>query len=220
HTILDFEVGYDIGLGSLDSTVRVGLRHAEFQSNTWVTADARAHFFATEGWSGVGGGPQAPISIDQFDVDLVAQREFSGAGPTVAWDAELPLWGDASTGILDLEWSITGGVLFGKQEAGITGNDFYQSTQGFYDDTGRTWPLEPVGAPTEFGPPADRSSDITVPLVDLSLGLAYEVGRVKLGAGYRWERYFDVLDVGYDEEQSADRTIDGPYFKLAVGFGG
>jgi hypothetical protein len=41
-----------------------------------------------------------------------------------------------------------------------------------------------------------------------------------VGAGYRWERYFDVLDVGYDEAEDADRTIDGPYFKLSVGFGG
>ena len=50
--------------------------------------------------------------------------------------------------------------------------------------------------------------------------MANEVGRLKLGAGYRWERYFDVLDVGNAKDKDADRTIDGPYFKLSVGFGG
>jgi hypothetical protein len=29
-----------------------------------------------------------------------------------------------------------------------------------------------------------------------------------------------VLDAGYAEHQSYDRTLDGPYFKVAVGFGG
>ena len=41
-----------------------------------------------------------------------------------------------------------------------------------------------------------------------------------MSTGYRWERYFDVLDVGYDKAKKYDRTIDGPYFKLSVGFGG
>ena len=66
----------------------------------------------------------------------------------------------------------------------------------------------------------ERNENATVPLLDLSLGLSYDAGRVKLSTGYRWERYFDVLDVGQDEAQEADRTIDGPYFKIAVGFGG
>jgi hypothetical protein len=59
-----------------------------------------------------------------------------------------------------------------------------------------------------------------VPLLGLELGLSYEIQRVKLSTGYRWERYFDVLDAGFDNERDADRTIDGPYFKIAVGFGG
>jgi hypothetical protein len=57
-------------------------------------------------------------------------------------------------------------------------------------------------------------------VLDLSLGLSYEIQRVKVSSGYRWERYFDVLDTGYQDESASDRTIDGPYFKLAVGFGG
>ena len=65
-----------------------------------------------------------------------------------------------------------------------------------------------------------RSRSVTVPTAAAALGLSYKVDRFSIGAGYRWERYFDVLDVGYDEAKDADRTIDGPYFKIAVGFGG
>ena len=34
------------------------------------------------------------------------------------------------------------------------------------------------------------------------------------------ERYFNVLDAGYDERKDYDRTFDGPYVKVSVGFGG
>jgi iron complex outermembrane receptor protein len=54
----------------------------------------------------------------------------------------------------------------------------------------------------------------------VSLGLSYEVQRFKIRTGYRWERYFNVLDAGYDKRNQVDRTLDGPYFKIAVGFGG
>ncbi|HEX5775361.1 MAG TPA: Lpg1974 family pore-forming outer membrane protein, partial [Caulobacteraceae bacterium] len=65
-----------------------------------------------------------------------------------------------------------------------------------------------------------RSDDVTVPFADLTVGLTYEVGRVRVGAGYRWERYFDAVDSGIEETKDADRTIDGPFFRIAIGFGG
>ena len=52
-----------------------------------------------------------------------------------------------------------------------------------------------------------RTADATVPLADLSLGLSYEVGRVKVGAGHRWERFFDSLDVGYEASYDADEPL-------------
>jgi hypothetical protein len=57
-------------------------------------------------------------------------------------------------------------------------------------------------------------------LLDLSLGLSYEIQRIKVSTGYRWERYFNVLDAGFEARKSYDRQFDGPYFKVSVGFGG
>jgi outer membrane receptor protein involved in Fe transport len=220
HTIIDFEVGYDVGLGAMQrSTFAAGLRYAEFTSSTRAAATARGDWIVEPGFGYNG------FDLHQVYVDLAAEREFRGTGPTLSWEAAMSLLGDDQTGRLLLDWRATAGALFGRQETTTTGQDEIGIATGFYDTGGGAFsplgfPLTPVGEPTAFALPATRSRDATVPVVDLALGVAYEVGRVKLSTGYRWERYFDVLDVGYDEEQSADRTVDGPYFKLAVGFGG
>jgi hypothetical protein len=151
---------------------------------------------------------------------LRAAREFKGAGPTISWDAAVPLLGNDETGKLNVDWSLTAGVLFGDRETTVVGDDMFRNIGVVIGSRGLQLPLDTLGTPTNITFDEARTEDATVPLLDLSLGLSYEVGRVKLGTGYRWERYFDVLDTGFDAEKKADRTIDGPYFKIAVGFGG
>jgi hypothetical protein len=106
-------------------------------------------------------------------------------------------------------------VLFGKQKTTITGFEQAGYWQGEFYDNPRT-PSVVTTTPLNI----HRSKSVTVPVVDLSLGLSYEIQRIKVGAGYRWERYLDVLDAGVAERKAYDRTFDGPYFKIAVGFGG
>jgi len=43
---------------------------------------------------------------------------------------------------------------------------------------------------------------------------------VKVGLGYRWERYFNAISAAGERDRSYDRTIDGPYLKVSIGFGG
>jgi outer membrane receptor protein involved in Fe transport len=213
HTIADFSVGKDVGLGLLGdshSIIRAGLRFASFESATEARMSGVPDRTLQDAWVFY------PVTWHQYVSDLSTEREFKGTGPTLSWDAAQRLLGSEEGGHLDLDWSITGGVLFGKQETAVTGTAGESYFNGSYLTTPDNWP-KPVATDVDIAP---RSEDVTVPLVDMSLGLAYEVGRVKVGAGYRWERYFDVLDVGYDEHQDGDRTIDGPYFKIAVGFGG
>ena len=119
--------------------------------------------------------------------------------------------------MVSVDWSVTGGVLFGKQKTSVTGDEqatYFLVSNYLYqpDDPALLNPPEPIDI--------RREKSISVPVVDLSLGLSYEIQRIKVGAGYRWERYFNVLDTGYDQAKKADRTIDGPYFKVSVGFGG
>jgi hypothetical protein len=224
HELVDFAVGYDVGIGGLASTVSAGLRHADFQSDTTWKANAQSGWDLPVGWAG-----GVPSSYFRRHASVDAAREFEGSGPTLSWDAGVELWEGAELGKASLDWSVGAGVLFGKQETSIAGQDEGVQHTGYISWGVENFPFSttsyvqnPLPAVSTVTTPVDiqRSDDATVPLVDLSLGLSYDVGRVKVGAGYRWERYFDVLDTGFEDAESADRTIDGPYFKLAVGLGG
>ena len=204
------EMGLGEGIGLTDSVLSLGLRYGRLNSRTrvdmvgipdWDLPDFMVAKYEAE--------------HSRLDVDVTATRKFEGVGPVLSWEATKALLGDDQTGRLGLDWSIGGGVLFGKQEATVHGRE----TVEHLSDPLKYVPYLPDAVepnPVSF----HRSKDVTVPLIDLSLGLSYDVGRFKLGAGYRWERYFDAIDGGYNKRKSADRTFDGPYLKLSVGFGG
>jgi hypothetical protein len=112
---------------------------------------------------------------------------------------------------------VSAGALFGTQRTSVSGGE-----EGAYWDNQKYGDF-PEPATSRTSTPLDiapRSKSVTIPVLDASLGLAYKVDRFSMGAGYRWERYFDAIDGGIVEHKSYDRTIDGPYFKVSVGFGG
>ncbi len=216
HTIVDFAVGREAGLGlaSLSrSEVSAGLRYAQINSTQHNT------LYGTPDWN-------APAELfvitdalhHEYRGALNADRDFEGIGPVLSWDAGSHLFGDKTAGYLDVDWSVSAGVLFGKQETAITGVEHAVYYSGKYGG-GENPPdiLEETTTPLDIAP---RSENVTVPVAGVSLGLSYSVDRFKVGAGYRWERYFDAIDGGVAEHEDYDRTIDGPYLKLSVGFGG
>jgi len=152
-----------------------------------------------------------------------ARREFEGTGPLLTWDAALRLFDGGSAGQVDIDWSVSGGVLFGKRSVDVTSTeeDIFIERNGFeLLVAGYTTPPSPIYhdvTTTGFS----RSEDsVAAPVAGASLGLSYSIGGFTAGAGYRWERYFDAIDGGFSEAKDVDRTIDGPYFKLSLGFGG
>ena len=219
HDIVDFAVGRDFGLGSLArSRVSLGVRYAQFQSATTTETSVLTNWDIPPGFT----YPVAlPVRHDRFDATLMAEREFEGAGPVVTWEASHHLFGSDGAGYVDLDWSASAGVLFGDQKHTLTGTEerkAYETSAFGFADVALRWSrpddidVTPVAA--------SRSGSATVPTLSAGLGLSYSIDRVSIGAGYRWERYFDVLDGGALERRREDRTIDGPYFKLSVGFGG
>ena len=151
-----------------------------------------------------------------------AQREFTGLGPVVSWEAALPLLDANDAGRLELDWSLSGGVLFGDEETEISAaqRSYRVEATGFQTVfAGQV--VAPMALITDAPPVTiSRSDSTTVTTMGASLGVSYSIGGFKAGAGYRWERYSDVIDGGFEEGQRFDRTIDGHYFKIAVGFGG
>jgi len=225
HQIVDFDIGREFSVGSIESSGLFGLRYADLTSVTEAQLygipdwDLPAGFLSD--FSQVEGGPFNHHTL--FKIAANAERQFKGMGPIVSWDASLPLLGRADAAHVALDWSISGGVLFGDQKAvvstsGTTGDVFATGWQLAFANAG----IIPPGTTTTDLPALTtvRSEHASVPTASGALGLSYQVKGFTVGAGYRWERYFDALDVGDAERKTADRTIDGPYFKIAVGFGG
>ena len=218
HTLVDFGVGLDVGIGGLSqSSLGAALRYAQFESATV------ANLRGVPNWV-IPAGAYAPgydVTHTTYNGQIEARRSFKGVGPMISWQAAFPLHDWDSRGRLDIDWSIEGGVLFGDRKAAISGREIQQDylttvTQlsGF-----STTPLPHNTVQTTINV-AERTEEATVPSLGASLGLSYTVDRMEIGAGYRWERHYDVTDGGFGEQKAYDRTTDGPYFKIAVGFGG
>jgi len=221
YTVADFAVGRDVGFGGLNrSTVSAGLRHADFSSLTKAELRGVPDWNIPAGF--IEGGFFTPsITHTTYKGTTVADRGFEGFGPTLSWEAAWPLL-NMNTGEVDLDWSASGGVLFGKQDVSVAGGGtaYYTAATPFqFIFPGQVVPP----TPTITTLPAQsfrRSASVTVPNLEASLGFSYRVGGFAARAGYRWERYYNVIDGGFTSRVKEDRTIDGPYFKIAVGFGG
>jgi hypothetical protein len=214
HNTAEFMIGRDIGIGVWGdggaSAIGVGLRYAQFDSTSAVKMEGQPDWYWPD-------EPNVKYGLhdhhSEYSASLDSRRSFEGLGPVLDWEAAKSLFGNETSGRLNLDWSVTGGVLFGKQETEVQGHRkaLYQH-DSFTGGPGTTLYDEPIGV--------QRREDATVPTLGGSLGLSYTIDRLKLGAGYHWERYFDAIDGGIETHKSFDRTIDGPYFKIAVGFGG
>jgi outer membrane receptor protein involved in Fe transport len=216
HHIVDFDVGRDFGLGvGLKSDIRAGLRYASFDSTTHL------QMWGVPNWDVPSEFAWFKYNYNtHYAADLTTSREFKGLGPALSWDAAKRLLG-SDEGHVDLDWSLTGGVLFGKQKTATKGQETAADFSGKYYSSVYATEIQQRGPTRVVGAvPPTRSKSVSAPLLDLSAGLSFETGRVKVGAGYHWERYFNVLDAGYTEHKDVDRTMHGPYFKIAVGFGG
>jgi outer membrane receptor protein involved in Fe transport len=228
HTVVDFTVGRDFGIGGIsESSISGGVRYADLGSKT------RAHLFGAADWNFQNASTKYDYyyygyhfkfptpggsynTHHEYDQTITADRHFKGAGPVLSWDASQHLLGNEEVGTFGLDWSLGGGVLFGKRKTDI---HMGQATDNYYAE----YNFEGVFTPAVTTTPAYeiiRSKSATIPTVNLSLGLSYSVDRFKLSTGYRWERYFNAIDGGFKEEKKEDRTIDGPYLKVSVGFGG
>jgi iron complex outermembrane receptor protein len=221
HTIIDLVVGRDIGFGAWGdggrSMLGLGLRHAELRSKSLVEMNgipariSPAEYTSSFAFLAV---PGLPIrSHEAYTTSLESERGFEGIGPSVNWEASLRLAGDDERGHADIDWSVSGGVLFGKQ----TMDSSEERLGEYFPDSGSfpttsLYPADPV--------PRQRSEDVTIPNLSLTLGVSYSIDRVKVSTGYSYDRFFDAIDGGYTEAQTYDRTIHGPYLKLSLGFGG
>jgi outer membrane receptor protein involved in Fe transport len=222
----DMEVRKDFGFAGLSaSSIGLGLRYVSLESSTYGDLSGIPDWVIPANSFVLGSIPnQGPATYTRYDVHVAATRGFEGAGPVLSWKAAYTVLDLPNAGRLDLDWSIGGGVAYGTRKASVAASQTARAYE-IRDATvltAFTNTRAPTLLTTTTPPPVEveRSGKVVAPALDLSLGLAYTTDRFNVGAGYRWERYFNAIDGGFMERKEYDRTIDGPYFKVSVGFGG
>jgi len=219
HANADFMVGRDFGIGgsgvSVESKLSAGLEFADLHSSADIALHARPDITVPTMITLPVTPPLPTSHVHRVQAELQARREFQGAGPAVHWNGSLGLAGNEETaGRIGVDLGLGGAVLFGKQR---THNR--ERLLGAYS-RGNLWDLITLTDSYDTTTVRVRDKSVTVPAANASLGLSYELGGLKVGAGYRWERYFKAIDAGLDSRKTYDRQFDGPYFKVSVGFGG
>lgn len=203
HDVVDFQVGKDVGLGTLKSgmasAIRLGVRFAQLRSRSDIHISTEA--------------PLSRFGTAFNDVRSRISRDFLGFGPSITWDASVPVGGSQSDGQLSLDWTVNAALLIGRQKMAEDTTASYQG-QYFNSNTGSYVVRRQVLHPDRL-----RQQNVTVPNLGGSIGVSYRMRDAKLSFGYRADWYHDVLDGGIDSWRPSNRGFFGPYASISVGLG-
>jgi len=224
HTIVDFAAGKDVGLGLFgqggSSTLSAGARFAQFASNTSTKIHARPdtefgyHSFGNFVHNFLHAYPSLPFlfptapQFHTYAAQFQAQRQFHGIGPSISWDASLPVAGNPNDGAITIDWGINAALLFGRQHSSGS-----HHTSGHFK-TG-------YGTPSSYttGKPFDRSRRVTVPNLGGMLGMSVKFPNAKISIGYRGDFFFGAMDTGVNTRRTGTTGFYGPFATISFGLG-
>ena len=237
HTVLDFQAGKDVGLGlfgrDASSTLNVGLRFAQFTSRSSVNVKEnpdwhfQTHpltFFRSSTRSGY------PFIIDikrllqlqpfhSFAGTFLANRSFSGLGPSISWNSSEPVIGNPERGELSFDWGVNAALLFGRQKAKTQ----HHETETYHSSypTGLNQGQQYLNVVYQ-GQPVDhsRSHGVIVPNIGGFAGLSLNYPNAKVTLGYKADFFFGAMDGGNDVRRTEDIGFHGPYASISIGLGG
>jgi len=219
HFVLDFQAGKDVGLGlfgnGVTSIVSAGVRYAQFTSSSDATIHARPV---------VGYGPARPVTLlkyhgtkhplfrQTYTAVLHTSRNTHAIGPSVSWDASLPVIGSHEGMTMAFDWGLNGAILFGRQRA------FTQhQTSGHYNHPEKTPArVRNYAQSTNHA----RSQMIAVPNVGGFAGLSLKFPNAKISLGYRGDFFFNATDSGLDARDTTNRNFYGPFATISIGLSG
>lgn len=227
HSIIDFKVGKDVGLGLFgqsggSSLLELGVRFAQFSSKTNVSlkSDPDWHFSAKYLNIPTYGIHTSIARAQPYHSNwatLEADRSFHGMGPSVSWKSSLPFAGNKENGELDLDWGVNAALLFGRQKTRV----HHQAT-GYYQTGYAQFGTPPPAVLVYHPTPANvtRTKSVTVPNVGGFAGISYQFTNAKLSLGYRADFFFGAVDGGIDSRKTYDRNFYGPFANVNIGLGG
>jgi iron complex outermembrane receptor protein len=217
HYVLDFKADRDVGLGIFgsgsSSVVSVGVRYAQFNSSSNVTLHARPYDHPTH-------NAKYPAKYNRhfsnYTAVLQASRSTHAIGPSLSWDASVPLVRPDERATLDLDWGLNAAVLFGRQKSQI----HHQTSRYRYDFVWFGSPPYPQMSRSVQVHDPNRSRSVTIPNVGGFAGVSLKFPNAKVALGYRADFFFGALDDGIDEAKKTNVGFYGPFATISVGLGG
>lgn len=201
HTIVDFNVGRDVGLGTFDngiSTIHFGVRMAQLNER----AEASLTAFST-----------APAKYSTGKVvhkaDAFMARSYTGFGPAVSWDGATPLAGSLNDGF-SFDWGANASVLFGRQKARIA---LHTQDARYYGAGANTVLSHLTSSPV-------RNRTVVVPNIGGFAGVSWRLPNGKVSLGYRGDFFFGAIDGGLAVSEKETRGFYGPFASVSIGLGG
>lgn len=201
HTIVDFRVGKDVGLGKFgsggSSVLSAGIRIAQFNSRTHTDIKSQPT------------NCNAYCRYDRFYETFAARRQFKGIGPAVSWNDSVNIAGNSADGAISLDWGVNGALLFGRQRMSEHHQTKMNSWYYSFIRGGYQHPLASIS----------RSKKVTVTNLGGFAGISWRYPVAKITMGYRADYFFGVLDGGIATAKKEDRAFYGPFASISVGIG-
>jgi iron complex outermembrane recepter protein len=213
HTVLDFSVGKDVGLGLFgresSSILNFGVRFAQFASQ--ATFDARARPDLEVNYKYAGAFKIPKFYFHTYHATGQASRSFHGIGPSLSWNGSTPFMGNPQNGEIAFDWGVNAALLFGRQKAHVK----HQETSRYYNGHGSysTVYQHPPGG-------HETARSVVVPNVGGFAGVSFHRGGAKVSFGYRADFFFGAIDGGIDTRKSETTGFYGPFASVSVGIGG
>ena len=216
HTIIDFQVGRDVGLGMFGgktvSTFSFGVRMVQFSSfaKSKIYLRPDAHFVSSQ----FAGFIFHNGNYHNYYASAQMTRNSRAIGPSIEWNNSTPLVGNEREGHVNFDWSANAAVLFGrhKMAAHHQSSSFYR--YGGIIGTHHTQRVE--GLPVDI----QRSRSVVTPDVGAVASVSYNVESFKFALGYRADLFFNAIDGGIDTRKSYNRILHGPFATINIGLGG
>jgi len=238
HLVVDFQAGKDVGIGLFGnhstSVISAGIRFAQFAESASITLNARpynklgdAHSKYISFYRSTPVPHYIPLGfrvVDQFRRTYAAtaqiHRNSHAIGPSVSWDASVPLVGTERGMTLNVDWGVSAAILFGRQRTSV-----HHKTTGHYSSL--------IGGPRQANqyrrtgalytkPPFARTSSrsVTIPNVGGFAGMSLKFPNAQVSIGYRADAFFRAIDGGIDNPKSQNRSFYGPFATVSIGVGG
>jgi hypothetical protein len=233
HAVLDFRAGKDVGLGMFGagakSVVSIGVRFAQFTSSSDITLNARPQYKFGTAYSAHKYSTYFHRSIGYrivnhfrhtYAATLHTKRNARAIGPSLSWDASLPVAGTDKSATLAVDWGVNAAVLFGRQRVHVS----HQTSGHYHAQVGHLakYPYNhSIDSSYAHGPFShDRSRTVTIPNVGGFAGLTFQKSITKISLGYRADFFFNAMDNGIDTAKKTDVGFYGPFASVSIGLGG